>query len=191
MKIVLSVAVACALVLVTVFIGLDHVSSDPSTEQLDKDIAAVSAQIKDAETEGGQYAGGAIQSLIFVRIQVLKTTLAMLEQKRTSILRRVDLVYSVDGEEVSVNADIISSLDLELDKFSEELGRFKSEAALYSGGLIQSLALINAATTEMTLAQLRQRRLAEQYGFQFRLSGTVAPASETVSLNIVEDGEAL
>lgn len=189
MKIVLSVAVACALVLVTVFIGLDHVSSDPSTEQLDKDIAAVSAQIKDAETEGGQYAGGAIQSLIFVRIQVLKTTLAMLEQKRTSILRRVDLVYSVDGEEVSVNADIISSLDL--DKFSEELGRFKSEAALYSGGLIQSIALVNAATTEMTLAQLRQRRLAEQYGFQFRLSGTVAPASETVSLNIVEDGEAL
>src|SRR5690606_3987815 len=97
-------------------------------------------------------------------------TAAMLDQKRSSMLRRIDLAYTVDGVRAAPNSEAVAAIEREIEVASAERDRLQAEAARYSGGLIQTMALVNAATTEVSIAQLNQARLAEQYGFHFRFS---------------------
>ncbi|MBK1795474.1 hypothetical protein JHL21_13305 [Devosia sp. WQ 349] len=192
MKFVISVAIACAIVLITLFVGLDRLSSDPSTEQVNADLAAVHSEIARAEADRTAVSGGAIENLFTARIEILRTTAAMLEQKRSSMLRRIDLAYTVDGERAAPNSEAVASIEREIKVASAERDRMQAEAARYSGGLIQTMALLNAATTEVSIAQLNQARLAEQYGFYFRFSVEPAEPQQPIGQSIVDnDGDAL
>lgn len=192
LKLVMSVAIACAIVLVTVFVGLDRLSSDPSTEQLNADLAAIHSEIARAEADRTAYSGGAIENLFTARIEILRTTAAMLDQKRSSMLRRIDLAYTVDGVRAAPNSEAVAAIEREIEVASAERDRLQAEAARYSGGLIQTMALVNAATTEVSIAQLKQARLAEQYGFHFRFSVEGAEPQQPIGQSIVDnDGDAL
>jgi hypothetical protein len=186
LKIVLAIAVSCALAVGALIFSLSYMSQSPSTADLDADIAEVSRQIEEAEGELAAYAGGAIQTLISMRIEVLKTTSAMLEQKRTSLLRRIDLDYTVDGHAHAPSAETIAALESDLADTTREKERFQTEADRYTGGLIQTIALMNVATNEMTISQLKLSLLAERYGFVFSVPQSGQP-SEPVGQNIVQD----
>jgi hypothetical protein len=192
LKFVISVAIACAIVLATVFVGLDRLSSDPSTEQLDADLTTIHTEIAQAEAGRTAFAGGAIENLFTARVEILRTTAAMLDQKRSSMLRKIDLIYSVDGARTVPNSDLLAAIDREISVAKAERDRLQAEAARYSGGLIQTIALMNAATTEVSIAQLNQARLAEQYGFHFRFSVEGAEPQQPIGRSIVDnDGDAL
>lgn len=116
----------------------------------------------------------------------------MLEQKRSSILRRIDLVYLVDGARSEPDSERVSAIRSDLAAANLERDRQQSEANRYSGGLIQTIALMNAATSEITISQLTQVMLAEQYGFNFSFQTSASGPARPIGQNIVDnDGDAL
>jgi hypothetical protein len=71
--------------------------SEPSTSVIDQDIAKIQSEIEDATTERDKQSGGLVVGLIEVRSNLLKTTQSMLQAKRLSWLRRVNMTFTVEG----------------------------------------------------------------------------------------------
>lgn len=191
MKLVLAVGAACAIVFATLFFSLSYISSDPSTTDIESDLSEVQIRIKEAESEAALYSGGAILALIQIRVETLKITQAMLEQKRSSLLRRIDLNYVVEGVAHTPNVENIAALEQDIADTQQERDKNIAEAALYSGGLLQTMSLMNAATNEVTLGQLRLSLLAEKYGFVFGRSSAQEPGTPMGQVIVTEDSDAL
>jgi len=173
MKWIISTLVPCAIVIGTVFLVFGYLRSDPSTEVLDADVALINQQIDEARTHAASYGAGALQTTINMRIEILQVTAALLAQKRESLLRRVDLVYSIDGEKRLPDQQVISDLEAALVVSEEERDRYQAEAARYNGGLLQVVSLMNAATKDLEVSQIHLSILAEKYGFPFGFSNAI------------------
>lgn len=191
MKIISVVAVSCAIIVGALLFSLNYLSQSPSTAELDADIAAVTQQIAEADAEYATYSGGAIQVLVKVRTEVLKTTAAMLEQKRSSLLRRIDLQYVVEGQPWSADEALMANIEADIVAAEQERDRFKAEADRYTGGLIQTMALMSAATNEMTISQLKLSLLAQRYGFLFAMPNSSTPAAPIGQTVVTNEGDAL
>lgn len=192
MKLVISVAVCCVLVLATVFLSLQMLSSDPSTEQLDSDITQVEQMIAETKASQQRFTGGAIANVYEANSAILNATADMLRQKKASVLRRIDLNYTVNGSRYEPSAEKISELEAALIQAQAERAAAQAEAALYSGGLIQSLSLIKVATADLQVAQLQNAILAEKYGFLINVSEHTGKANEPMGQSVVEnEAEAL
>jgi hypothetical protein len=152
--------------------------SDPSTAQLDKDIAQVRQEIEATHTQSAAYTGGAIKALIDLRGRMLAVTESMLEAKRLSWLRRVDLVFTTEGRPISVRPSV------ELKKMAEDIkaadtriAEAEAKAAQFTGGLVRGLALMTAETERMTKAQL----LLSYYSAKYGLAPPIGLASQKKS----------
>lgn len=172
---------------------------ETSTFEIDRERAAVAAEISSVEREVAELTGGLIKSVAEVRLSILRTTASMLDQKRTSLIRRVTLTYNVSGRSVREASDreledILA--DIAQAQRSAESG--KSEAANYTGGLLHSMALMKAGIDELSVAQLKFKFYSAKYGFAVTLpSMDLKPPDETGSKKekpvgkIVKDREAL
>lgn len=168
--------------------------SQVSTLEIDRDRAAVQAQITEAEAESAQYSGGAIKTLIDVRIAALKNTLAMLDQKRAAWVRLVTLNYTIDGHATQEASDKeLNDILADLAESERAISSAKQEAAQYSGGLIQVMALMKAATEEVTATSLRMKFYSAKYGLSMPLPSLETPKKSAPSPpgRIVKDREAL
>lgn len=191
MKLVVAVFASCLLILATLFTALFFVSGSPSTAELEGDIAAVRQELVAAEAEAAQYGtGSALHLLSMYRVTTLKTSEAMLTQKRYSMLRRIDLVFNVEGRAHTADPAKIAGLEVELTRAQAERDRLVAEAALYAGGLVQVVALMNAATSEMAVSQVRLGLLAERYGLMLPAPTTPEP-EDPLGQQVVPEGEAL
>ena len=168
----------------------------PSTEELEADLANVRRQIVEADKEVSKYEGGLILVQIRLRIETLKNTEAMLEQKRLSIVRAIRLDYTIDGKpQPTVSAEELSPLEDDIKTLEAEINQQTAEAAIYSGGLIKFMKLSAIETSRVTLATLKMRYLTAKHGipiFGFERSGAGdPPRSEEKPGRVVEDKEAL
>ena len=172
--------------------GLIFFSAPPSTLEIDADLAAVDAQISTSIKDSSRYQGGVLKSVVDMRTEVLRTTRAFLDMKRTALLRRVNLDYRIDGSAVQPDPDGDAALDRDIASANSDLAASKAEADRYSGGLVQAMALARVATNELTLAQLNLAKLARRYGFLVQLrpmeSAPVGPVGQSTVTN---DGDAL
>jgi hypothetical protein len=139
--------------------------SQPSTQTLDADLADIRTQIKAADDENAQYAGGAIKTLILIRREILQTTEAMLKAKRASLIRRIELQYIVDGHRInSASDEKLSQIKSDIDNETKKLSGDVEQASRNSGGLIQAMSLMAAATDRVTIAQLELAYYSAKYG---------------------------
>jgi hypothetical protein len=176
--------------LIVVFI--DH--SQVSTIEIDRDRAAVQIEIKNAQQESAKYSGGAIKAFIEIRLATLHNTLAMLDQKRTSLLRIIALTYSIDGQATRVSNDKeLNEILRDVSESERTVAAAKQEAAKYSGGLVQAMALVKAATEEVTVASLRMKFYSAKYGFPMPIPSPAAMKTSppTSPGKVVKDREAL
>src|SRR5690606_15796845 len=129
-------------------------------------------EISEAAAQNEFYSGGLIKGLIGVRIEVLKTNEALIQQRIHAIEGRAP----VETKIAINNADpaLAEELAQELADAQAELLVAETEAAMYSGGLIGAMKASAVATKQNTIALLEQRRLAAKYGLML-------PASETSS----------
>jgi hypothetical protein len=74
----------------------------PDTASLNSDLVLVKAQIEDAHLQDEKFSGGVIKALIQLRRNTLQQTEALLEQKKTALLRRVWTYYTIDGHPITV-----------------------------------------------------------------------------------------
>jgi hypothetical protein len=185
MRILLTIVISGALALISVLL-----TSDPSTQTLDTDLASIRRDVIEAQTESAKYQGGLLKGVIELRAGVLRSTEAMLMAKRASVLRRINLDYVVDGKHVTP----VKLSDIEAD-ISNEKSRItvaEQKAAQYSGGLVQAMALMSVATEQVTLAQLYLAYYSAKYDLPS--VGAYVPHSVAVPRNpgnVVPDKEAL
>lgn len=64
-----------------------YAHSEPSTAALDTDLTEVRAQLKAVDDEDAKLAGGLIKVMVGLQREVLRTTQAMLLQKRAALIR--------------------------------------------------------------------------------------------------------
>jgi hypothetical protein len=104
-------------------------------------------------------------AMIDLRVQVLKTTEAMLQQKRSSYLRKIQLKYSIPSGAAGGSSDDLAKMTSDIANAQAKLETDEKEAMRYAGGLVQGLALATVATDRLTLAQLNLAYYGAKYGF--------------------------
>jgi hypothetical protein len=147
LRILSIVGISAALAFIAVFL-----TSNPSTQNLDADLATIHQDVTEAQAESAKYSGGLLKSFIEVRVEVLRSTEAMLMAKRAALLRRINLVYLVDGKHVPPAK--VSDIEVDISDAKNRISAAEEKAGQYSGGLVQMLALTSVATERVTLAQL-------------------------------------
>lgn len=145
-------------------------SNIPSSEDINSDLKTIEKEITDAQNTVEKYSGGLLAILANVRLQTLKTTKSILEQKKDGFRRYIPLSYSIDGKEYTPpeNKDIIlQGLDNDLKELQRDLSKAEEESAKYGGGLLGILSFTQVATIKNSIAFLNQKRLLLKYDIPF------------------------
>lgn len=165
-----------------------------STIEIDRDRAALASQISTTQEESEKYGPGLLKSLIEVRLATTRNTLAMLDQKRTSFVRRIALDYRLDGRPAHDASDQeLSAILEELSQAEKKAATSKLEAARYSGGLLQVMSLLKAETDELSVSQLRLKFYSAKHGIPMPLPNLSENSSKPAQPpgKVVKDREAL
>lgn len=189
-KVLVSIAAAAAASAVAA--GLAVREAGPSTGELDADIAAVRASIAAAQTDVSRFAGGLIHSQAEMRLVTLQATEAMLEQKRASLLRGIRMEFRDGAAMPQPSDEALSGIRREIERAEGDARAAAAEAARYSGGLVQGMALVREQTARATAAMLRQQEAALRLGLPIRTTtgGPAAPAQQAPGRS-VPDRDAL
>jgi flagellar biosynthesis regulator FlaF len=170
----------CALVFSVLALGAckGGQKNDPQTiakiEELKKELEITKAEIEDAVKKDKELAGGLVKALISVRLEILKTNEALIQQRIQALESGTPIKLEVLG--TTPNEQEAGSLEKEIQAKRDELAAQKKDAARYSGGLVLAMKESAIATSENTIAMLEQRRLIAKYGLFYKLAG---PKSET------------
>ena len=166
----------CIFVLVFSLVGFfgckGSIKDDPQTiakiEELKKELDITKAEIEAAQKKDKELAGGLVKALIAMRIEILKTNEALLQQRIQAFESGTPIRVEVLG--TNPNEQEAVSLEKEIQTKRDELAAQKKDAARYSGGLVLAMKESAIATTENTLAMLEQRRLIAKYGLFYKLT---------------------
>jgi hypothetical protein len=160
------------------------------TAALRADVAALQEQIKVAEAENAKYTGGLVKSLIASRLEILRQTEAMLQQRLKASTYGISLRYMVDGKPFlpsdSTN-ELLRAVEQEIADNQVKITRQEAEVARYRGGLVQAMSLSTLETLKQTQSMLEQRRLALKYnlpqyvGFQAQTGIAPVPNNQPQS----------
>jgi phage terminase small subunit len=145
-----------------------------SVVELKQELVTVRQDIDDAEKENSAYAGGLIKSLIGLRLEVLKTNEALVEQRIDALEggARITVVLNASKPDPTRAAEIAKDIETQKAKLVEA----QTEADRYTGGLVKALAETSVATTKNTLAILQQQYLIAHYGIATPVSASLASA---------------
>lgn len=173
-------------------VGLVYFHAEPSTEALDADLSRLRQEILQSETENAKYTGGFVKSLIEMRLEINRVGEAMLSAKRQSILRRIELVYSVPASEKTPDVDI-ASIESDIRAQQQRISEAEAKVAKYSGGLVQSLAIMSLETERFTLAALNLAYYGNKHGIRIPKFKAPANSEDTAKTpgNVVKDRDAL
>jgi hypothetical protein len=142
--------------------------SEPSTTALDADLADIRGQIKAADEEATKYSGGLMKTVIDLRKDILLSTEAMLAQKRASLIRRIDLRYTVTGSILApASAEKLAEIISDIEKAKAKLAEDEKTAARYTGGLLQVMSLMNTEVDRLAISQLGLAYYGAKYGLSF------------------------
>ena len=131
-------------------------------DELTGESAQVQIQIDAAEQDDESYSGGLIKTLIAVRLEILRTNHALIQQRIHAVEggSEIDIVVTGSAPDPELAATLLSEIEDQREKVTEA----EQEADRYSGGLVRALALSTLATARNTLAMLEQRYLSAKYG---------------------------
>ena len=147
---------------------------------LKQDLGRIRQEVEQATNDDAAYSGGLIKALIGVRLELLKTNEALVEQRIHALEAGARITVVVNA----VKTDPIRAAELakEVETQKARVVEARTEADRYSGGLVQAMAETSVATARNTLAMLEQQYFIAKYGLAMSAapSGT-APAIKTES----------
>lgn len=132
-------------------------------------LVEVRARVQEADAERARLDEGLLLSQVQVRLSVLRSTEAMLEQKRLASLLGIAVVWRDEVPACGILPDDRLRIGREAERVRAEIAEAEQEAARYSGGLLQAMALVRAATAKVQLAVLDQGRVLADAGIPLRL----------------------
>lgn len=143
-----------------------------AADELTDNLSAVQSAITEAEAESVRYESGLIRTQIELRLQTLRATEAMLEQRALADKSGATFTYSLAGvapderREAELLEDLVAA--------RQQLLNLEADASKYSGGLVQAMALVAVATQQQTIALLEQGYLAAHYGLAYHVPSSPA-----------------
>lgn len=147
---------------------------------LQADLGSIEGAIQVAEGEDAALAGGLVKTLIAVRLEILRTNKALIEQRIHAIESGAPVKVAVQA--ASADPDRAAALHTELAAARLAAAAAKEDAAGY-GGLVGAMKSSTAATRENTVAMLEQSYLAAKYGLITPSLDTVAARSSEPELS--------
>src|SRR4030042_68303 len=157
--------------------------NDPQTianvGELKQELEKTRSEIDDAIKKEKELAGGLVKALVSMRIEILKTNEALIQQRIQALETGTPIKIEVLG--TAPNELEAVSLEKEIQGKRDELAAQKKDAAQYSGGLVLAMKHSAIATNENTIAMLDQRRLIAKYGLFYRLGSVKSEASPSGS----------
>lgn len=158
-------------------------SQSPSPEDVQKiaalkaELEAVYLEIAATEDKSSSFSDGLVKALIEVRLEILRTTEALIHQRIHALESGAKITIGLAGTEP--NEDLADQLRQEIESQLAELNGARQEAAKYSGGLVAAMKHATIATQEQSVAMLQQRYFVAKYGLPMILPAvTTRPASE-------------
>jgi len=139
-------------------------------EDLRSELQELRTTITAAEKAEAQVQGGLVKALIATRLEILRTTEALVWQRIHAIESGAPVVLQIPSTQP--NPDRAMELQQEISKQQKELSFLRTDAAKYVGGLVHSLKLTAVATQEQTIALLQQNMLTHKYGLALAPSTT-------------------
>lgn len=137
----------------------------PTADDLMRDIAVVERELTLAQHNLETYRDKPpIAEQIELRIAVLQTTHAMLEQKRLSWLRGLKLIYRVDGWKVQPDPNALAALQDQLDDAETGMVTARKWAATSENEMSKNMALALEQVHMLTHAAIRQQMALEGLG---------------------------
>lgn len=163
----------------------------PTNTELDADISAIEIEIKEAEAAALQYQKG-ILMMAKIRIETLKTTRAMLQQKRASLIRGIDLSYTVDGaKRAAPDPTRLSEIQRDLEAQTGQTKLIEQQAQ-GSGGMIRLMAQLQFMVEQMKTSMLQLEYYTAKYDIPFTRAINEAASEQREQLGkIVADPGAL
>ncbi|HJQ58743.1 MAG TPA: type VI secretion system-associated protein TagO [Vineibacter sp.] len=149
------------LVLQAIFIGNTFAQPAPSSD-LAADLSRTREQIAAAEKELANYQGGLVFALVQVRLETLKLSEALLEARIKSMSAGVPV--EIKSPQAQPDPERAAKLLQELKQAQDRVTEAEKNAARYSGGLVQALAISELVTRRQTAALLEQNYLIANYG---------------------------
>jgi hypothetical protein len=131
-----------------------------SASDLSADIERVQTQISQAQSDVESY-GGMVRSLALLRLQVLKLTAAMLEQKALADREGIESNFVLEFAEP--DAERLAQIATELTDARDALAEAEDEAE-GRGGLVGALAKTRVMTEKQRIAMLELAAIQALYG---------------------------
>lgn len=138
------------------------------------ELAETKKSIDQSQAQDALYSGGLVKGLIAVRLEVLKTNEALLQQRIHAIEGRAPV--KINTFVIEENSVLAEELSKEIEQAQSDLLIAETEASAYSGGLVGAMKAAAVATQKNTIAMLKQRYLSAKYGL---LSPTLAKGADT------------
>ena len=159
---------AFPVLILTIVLCLSGCAKPEDATRLNAEIEATKKQINDSEIELKKYGEGApLYALVALRCSIYRQTLSMLEQKRASYLFYFRSSYQVNGRIYEGPQDLTERLprleeDLKSAQANLDAARKKAKEA---GGLMAVIAVLDAETKALTVAQLDYQVSAYRNGY--------------------------
>src|SRR5262249_42783019 len=106
-------------------------------ESLQGELKAVKAEVASAEQKNAGLAGGLVKALVEVRLEVIKTTEALIQQRIQALASGAKVSVTVSGTQA--DEKLAQSLEVGIKKQEGELKAAQTDAAQYSGGLVGAM----------------------------------------------------
>ncbi|WP_132256094.1 hypothetical protein [Methylobacterium segetis] len=137
----------------------------PTSEELEQDISQVDASVADAKSRCADFGAGSVLKIqCDIELGFLSSTRAMLQQKKLSWLRWINLNYTVPGQPTQLFTEADArDIEAEMAKEQKDLAAATEKATNY-GGLIQTMALVEMQTKKVAISVLRLKYLMGKYG---------------------------
>lgn len=171
------------LVLILCLFACTRPLSREEERQLDalrSDLDSVRKEVAAAQSELAQYSGGLVKGLLQARLEILKTSEALIQQRIHAIEARSPV--TVQTIATTPDPDRAAQIAQEIQAQEAELRKAEAEAAKYSGGLVKAFAATAVATHAQTLALLRQQYLIAKLGLPMPIISATGPGPEQGAL---------
>ena len=157
-------------------------------QALRTELEATKKEVSAAEVQNAQYGGGLVKALITLRLEILRTNEALIQQR----IHAIESGSKVTIETVATKADPERAKTLEEEMTRQELkvSEAEAKASLYSGGLVGAMAVMGAATERNSLAMLRQQYLIAKHGLASARQGASAPNAPSQTSETAPNAEA-
>ena len=131
-------------------------------QALRTDLEATKKEVAVAEAQNAQYGGGLVKALITLRMEVLKTNAALIQQRIHAIESGAKV--TIETLSTKIDPERAKQLASEVTKQEQKVTEAEAKASAYSGGLVGAMALVSVATERNSLAMLRQQYLIVSHG---------------------------